>query len=248
MVRDRSWRGMTFTDGKANEQNFDSYQILRGSQAPAVEVILLETADACRRARAQPVLRVGSRTDIDIATRLADQAPRGIGQAVRVVEGEIWREQVFVRERLDQLGGNAVGMDFQSQAACVCPVLPVGIRKRAERHQLVARREVLFLQAGQVGGPLVVPRPELRGSRRVHRADARIEQRLDGGIGMRGAARVVGVVDDARDPGVDTPERCHQIADVHVMRAVIRREALMRRRHVVGDQTIGNDPPELGGP
>jgi len=38
--------GMTYTDGKANEQNFDSYQILRGSQAPAVEVILLETADA----------------------------------------------------------------------------------------------------------------------------------------------------------------------------------------------------------
>ena len=82
----------------------------------------------------------------------------------------------------------------------------------------------------------------------MHGADARIEQRLDGGIGMRGAARVVGVVDDARDAGIDAAECGHQIADVHVVRTVERRKALVRRRHVVGDQTVGNDPPELRGP
>src|ERR1041384_3734711 len=65
---------------------------------------------------------------------------------------------------------------------------------------------------------------------------------------MRGAARIVRVVDDARDAGVDAAESGHQIADVHVVRTIERRKALMRRGHVVGDQTVGDDPPELRGP
>src|SRR5689334_23794941 len=65
---------------------------------------------------------------------------------------------------------------------------------------------------------------------------------------MRGAAGVMGVVDDARDAGVDAAECRRQIADVHVLRAVVRRKALVRGRHVIGDQTVWNDPPELCGP
>ena len=82
----------------------------------------------------------------------------------------------------------------------------------------------------------------------MHRPDARIEERLDGRVGMGGAARIVGIVDDARDAGVDAAERRDQIADVHVVRTIERRKALVRRRHVVGDQAVGDDPPELRRP
>ena len=81
-----------------------------------------------------------------------------------MVEGEVRSEQVVFRERLDQLGGNAIRMDFQSEAASQRPVFPVRIRERTQRDQLIVRREVLLLQAREVRGPLVVPRPELRRS------------------------------------------------------------------------------------
>ena len=82
----------------------------------------------------------------------------------------------------------------------------------------------------------------------MHGADARIEQRLDGGIGMRGAARVVRVVNDACDAGVDATERRHEIAHVHVVRTIVRPEALVGRRHVVRDQAIRNNLPKRCGP
>ena len=51
-----------------------------------------------------------------------------------------------------------------------------------------------------------------------------------------GRTRVVGVVDDARDAGVDASERGDQIPDVHIVRTIVRREALVSRRHVIPDQ------------
>ena len=124
----------------------------------------LESSNAGGRSAPESVLRIGARAHVDVAPRLADQTPCRIGQSAGMIEGEIRSQQVLVRERLDLFRGNTVRMDFQSQAARERPVLPVWIRERAQRHQLVVRREVLLLQAGEVRGPLVVPRPELRRS------------------------------------------------------------------------------------
>src|SRR2546430_9028286 len=61
-------------------------------------------------------------------------------------------------------------------------------------------------------------------------------------------ARVVRVVDDAGDARIDAAERSDQVADVHVMRTIIAREALVRRGHVSVDGAVGNDAPKLAFP
>src|SRR5262245_55640206 len=51
-------------------------------------------------------------------------------------------------------------------------------------------------------------------------------------------------VDDARNSRVDTSQRSDEIADIHVMRAVVKRESLMGRRHVLRDIAVWNDATE----
>ena len=56
------------------------------------------------------------------------------------------------------------------------------------------------------------------------------------------------VVDDACDARIDAAQRGDQVADVHVVRPIIAREALMRRGHVSVNGAIGNDAPKLALP
>ena len=79
-------------------------------------------------------------------------------------------------------------------------------------------------------------------------ANAGIEQGLDRGVGMGGGAGVVRIVDDAGDARIDASERSDQIADIHVVRAVITRESLMRSGHVCGDSAVRDDAPQLALP
>src|SRR5215475_1404202 len=62
---------------------------------------------------------------------------------------------------------------------------------------------------------------------------------------MRGRPRVVRVVDDAGDAGVDAAKRRDEVADVVVVRTVIPREPVVRGRHVLADRAVRNDPSEL---
>ena len=52
------------------------------------------------------------------------------------------------------------------------------------------------------------------------------------------------VIDDTGDSGIDTAKRGYQVAHVHIVRAVMEREALMGRGHVLSDIAIRNDAPE----
>ena len=76
-------------------------------------------------------------------------------------------------------------------------------------------------------------------------ANARIDERLNRRIGVRGRARVVRVVDHARDAGVDAAERGDQVADVDIVRAIVAREPIVRRRHVIGDRAVRDDAAKL---
>jgi hypothetical protein len=83
----------------------------------------------------------------------------------------------------------------------------------------------------------------------VHSARARIEQRLDGGIGMRRRARIVRIVDKAGDAGVDAAERGDQVAGIHILGRIERREALVRGGHVFADRgAVRNDGAQLAFP
>jgi len=54
----------------------------------------------------------------------------------------------------------------------------------------------------------------------------------------------VRVIDDTGDSGIDTAKRGDQVAHVHIVRAVMEREALMGRGHVLSDIAIRKDAPE----
>src|SRR5262249_58347142 len=83
----------------------------------------------------------------------------------------------------------------------------------------------------------------------MHGADAGIEQRLDRGVRMRRRARVVRIVDEASDAGIDAAKRGGEIADVHVLRLVEGGKAAMRGAHIVADgRAVGNNAVELALP
>jgi hypothetical protein len=66
---------------------------------------------------------------------------------------------------------------------------------------------------------------------------------------MRRRARVVRIVDEASDAGIDAAERGSEIADVHVLRLVEGGKAAMRGAHVVADGcAVGNNAVELALP
>jgi hypothetical protein len=79
----------------------------------------------------------------------------------------------------------------------------------------------------------------------MNAANARIDQRLNRRIRVRGRSGVVRVVDHARDAGVDASERGNEIADVDVVRAVVARKPLVGRGHVGPNCPIRNDAPQL---
>ena len=89
------------------------------------------------------------------------------------------------------------------------------------------------VQPDEILRPLMIPSAGSRRSRGMNTANARIHQRLDRRVGMRGAARIVRIVDDAGDAGVDAAQRSEQIADIMILRPVMDREREMRRIHVV---------------
>ena len=77
-------------------------------------------------------------------------------------------------------------------------------------------------------------------------ADAAVEQRLDRRVGMRGAARIVGIIDDAGDAGIDAADRRQIIADVMVLRPICLGERQVCRVHVIGERRrIGIDAAQL---
>src|SRR5262245_35496895 len=66
---------------------------------------------------------------------------------------------------------------------------------------------------------------------------------------MRRRARVVRIVDEARDAGIDAAECGGEIADVYVLRLVEGGKAAMRGAHVVADGcAVGNNAVELALP
>ena len=66
---------------------------------------------------------------------------------------------------------------------------------------------------------------------------------------MRLRTRVVGVVDNAGDAGIEAADRGGEIADVHVLRLVERRKPAVGGAHVVADGcTVGNDAAKLSFP
>jgi isoquinoline 1-oxidoreductase beta subunit len=67
---------MTFTDGRADQANFDTYPILRMRQAPRVDVILLETADV-------PMGGAGEPPVPGVAPALANAIFQATGKRVR---------------------------------------------------------------------------------------------------------------------------------------------------------------------
>jgi isoquinoline 1-oxidoreductase beta subunit len=67
---------MTFTDGRADQANFDTYPILRMRQAPRVEVILLEAPDA-------PMGGAGEPPVPGVAPALANAIFQATGKRVR---------------------------------------------------------------------------------------------------------------------------------------------------------------------
>jgi isoquinoline 1-oxidoreductase subunit beta len=68
--------GMTFSDGKADQQNFGMYNVLRHKQAPKVQVILFETPDA-------PVGGAGEPPVPTLAPALANAIFNASGKRVR---------------------------------------------------------------------------------------------------------------------------------------------------------------------
>jgi hypothetical protein len=164
-----------------------------------------------------------------------------------MVVSNIGTEQLFVPE-LFQRGGGRGSLEFSGDAQAKFPgepvVLPVQPRKHSQGYQLVVGRKEALLQTFEILGPLVIPRLSLRRSGGVHGADAGIEQCLNRLVGMRGRAGIVGVVDHASDTGVNATERGDQIADIHVARTVIWREALMCGCRVFCDIAVGNDTAE----
>src|SRR5215831_13284042 len=66
---------------------------------------------------------------------------------------------------------------------------------------------------------------------------------------MRCRARVVRIVDEASDAGIDAAECGGEIADVHVLRLVEGGKAAMRGAHVVADGcAVGNNAVQLALP
>src|ERR1700730_8956379 len=66
---------------------------------------------------------------------------------------------------------------------------------------------------------------------------------------MLRAARVVRVIDDAGDAGINAAKCRDEVADVHIVRAIVERKELMRGAHVVAKRGgIRNDAAKLAFP
>ena len=83
--------------------------------------------------------------------------------------------------------------------------------EHAQRNQLIIRTEEPFLESHQVARPLTFPWRHLWRARGVHRANARIEERLDRRVRMRRRARIVRIVEDAGDAGVGAAQRRDEV-------------------------------------
>ena len=68
---------------------------------------------------------------------------------------------------------------------------------------------------------------------RVHGANAGIEQRFHRGIGMGGAAGIVGIVDHAGHAGIDAAHGGEIIADIVILRPIDFGERQMRGVHII---------------
>ena len=80
-----------------------------------------------------------------------------------------------------------------------------------------------------------------------HRAEARILQRLDHRVGVRGRGLDVGPVQERRDPRVDSAECREQVADVRVLRPERRRQLVQDERDVAGpalERDVRADVPQ----
>ena len=96
-----------------------------------------------------------------------------------------------------------------------------------------ADEKYFFLQPLEILRPLMIPIAGAGRTRRVHGADAGIEQRFHRGIGMGGAAGIVGIVDHAGDAGIDAAHGGEIIADIVILRPIEFGEGQMRCVHIV---------------
>src|ERR1041385_9334752 len=63
------------------------------------------------------------------------------------------------------------------------------------------------------------------------------------------ATRVIRVIDDARDAGINAAKRCDQVAGVYVLWAIVEPKELMCSPHVVGQRSgIRNNAAKLAFP
>ena len=126
---------------------------------------------------------------------------------------------------------------------------PGGLRERPELRRGV---DVEQAHVEQRAGVAV---PQFRGQRghvvevgaerrphRVHRADSRVPDGVDGGDAVLRSQRVVGVVDDGRDAGVECGESRGERAGIDVTRGVGRAEA-ERGESEVGREVGGRGEP-----
>lgn len=80
------------------------------------------------------------------------------------------------------------------------------------------------------------------------RADAALQQAVDGRVGMRGGRIVVAPIDHGGDAGVELAQDADEIGDDDVLRREARRDARMHGVEIFGDRPIGGDATQAGLP
>ncbi|MFC5031550.1 hypothetical protein ACQFX6_00835 [Streptomyces sp. DSM 41987] len=118
-------------------------------------------------------------------------------------ERHLRRQQALLRPAENGRGGGGtedrIDTDPDAQLRCgageLRPVGEVGSgdlirrqRRQAQGEQRVIAGEVPVVQAGEIAGPLPVPVGEVRAHGGVHTSDARVDQGLDGLVGVGGGA------------------------------------------------------------
>jgi hypothetical protein len=128
-------------------------------------------------------------------------------------------------------------------------------RRQSEREELVVGREILLAQALDILRELVrsgvrPPRLAQREAVAEQGTDSGFLQRLDGGIGVRRRLLDVRPIDDRGNAGIERAQRADEIADIDVVRAIVRavlaeNEAKIVAQRAVRDQVADRAFPHV---
>ena len=166
--------------------------------------------------------------------RIGHHLPRLLRKRVAVDVGDIGTEHLLqTRKRAAGVHG-----DRRAHVARDRPFRRRHPRRHGQRQQLFVRREILLAQPADVVGIFVLWTAGAA-AERVHPADARLAESLNGRVCVRRGVADVRPVEHRRHTRVDRAERTHQIADVDVLGTDHPAHGAQDVAHVVVEQTVG---------